>query len=528
MVTRNVAEIGGGVKTFKFCPGCGHKIRGRKTNCLHCGLPSWAFPIPMPQKQRSKTGVKKETRCPSCGSMVFENLDFCYSCGVPLDKIKMNLKDRMKRAVIRSYETKYYMNLVDRKQRVLDVIGDYEAKYFNEPNCRPGKVIKAQYKYFKLLRELLGYKVRRGVDIALYDRYCEESCWAGGKHSLQTLEATYGHIPYLHNTLCSLRICHECFCLKGTVQLSGETITQTCCCSAKDESTWGKSLVKYRLGICSCCGLEIIPSILKLPDYCSYCRGMIIMLNHTVGQCLIRLGSLGYGVGVAGKARNIDAIVKNPNDLENRIASLRDQRNRILKKQMARLGISEESPVIELVRKTNKLNRKRMKEAVFYELLAFVIGKSVGETEQLYKKLLQGELQLEEVETIEEAKEPEPEPTSEYTSNREIRCAFFTLVIRNEALEEKYKGGLEAFVNKYLCEYNDDITKRIAMAADYLGPALDEIEESGLLSETDYLLFDASGHILCPEEDYTEAYLGVDWLKGYYLDSGTMVCYSKS
>jgi len=356
---------------------------------------------------------------------------------------------------------------------------------------------------------------------ALYDRYCEESCWASGK---ETVAAVYSHTPYLHNNLCDLKICYKCFCLYGTVQLSGETITQTCCCSAKDESTGGKSSVKFQFEICQCCGLEIIPYILKLPDYCRYCRDMIVRLNHTVGQRLIRLGSLGYGGEGTGKARNIDVIVESPNDLENRIASLRDQRNHILKKQMARLGVSEGRPVIELIRKTTNLNRKRMKEAVFYELLAFVIGKPVRETEQLYKKLLQGELQLEERETIEEAKEPEP--TSEYTSEREIRCAFFTLVIRNEALKEKYKGGLEAFVSKYLCKYNDDITTLIAMAGLELDEALDDIKGSGLIPHADALLFDASGHMLSRTEDYTEAYLGVDWLKGYYLDSGTMVYYN--
>ena len=86
---------------------------------------------------------------------------------------------------------------------------------------------------------------------------------------------------------------------------------------------------------------------------------------------------------------------------------------------------------------------------------------------------------------------PKEETISIYTTDTEISCVFFTLVVRNEALDMNYKGGHEAFVGRYLSKYNDDIIVLIAMDTDDLEEAIADIIEQGLIRGDDFHTFDA-------------------------------------
>jgi hypothetical protein len=83
------------------------------------------------------------------------------------------------------------------------------------------------------------------------------------------------------------------------------------------------------------------------------------------------------------------------------------------------------------------------------------------------------------------------EPTSIYTTDTGISCHFFTLAVRNEALEVNYSGGLEAFIKRHYSKYNKDLTVLVAMAAQYLNEAIEDIVDQGLARGDDFHTFDA-------------------------------------
>jgi hypothetical protein len=97
-------------------------------------------------------------------------------------------------------------------------------------------------------------------------------------------------------------------------------------------------------------------------------------------------------------------------------------------------------------------------------------------------------------ETIEKPSEiaaPEKEPTSIHTTDTGISCHFFTLAVRNGALEANYSGGLKAFVKRHYSKYNKDLTVLVAMAAQYLNEAIEDIVDQGLVRGDDFHTFDA-------------------------------------
>jgi hypothetical protein len=87
---------------------------------------------------------------------------------------------------------------------------------------------------------------------------------------------------------------------------------------------------------------------------------------------------------------------------------------------------------------------------------------------------------------------PIEDPVSIYTLDAEISCVFFTLAIRNEALDAKYRGGHEAFVGRYFSKYNDDIAVLIAMDTEDLEEAVADIINQGLVRGVDFHTFDAT------------------------------------
>ena len=110
-----------------------------------------------------------------------------------------------------------------------------------------------------------------------------------------------------------------------------------------------------------------------------------------------------------------------------------------------------------------------------------------------------------------------------YTSSPQLRCVFYTIVIRNEALQEKYPGGREAFINRYKAPSNDRITVYCDMGSD-IGDVFRDLEDCGLVDFEDFTTFDAGESAMwcCCEPDMGERPFPVDtqveWLKGEYRD----------
>ena len=121
---------------------------------------------------------------------------------------------------------------------------------------------------------------------------------------------------------------------------------------------------------------------------------------------------------------------------------------------------------------------------------------------------------LEKLESISKEPAPPPKIESVFTSEPEISCVFYTLVIRDEPLNHKFNGGLEAFSSKYNVKYNNDIAVMLFMGPDDLEEILKTLENSGLNCEEDYTWFEAS-EMARRKPTVKSIPFKVKWLKGY-------------
>ncbi len=109
-----------------------------------------------------------------------------------------------------------------------------------------------------------------------------------------------------------------------------------------------------------------------------------------------------------------------------------------------------------------------------------------------------------------------------FDSIRDIRCACLTLVVKNESLEEKYEGGLAAFLDKYAWRCNRHITVSCSMGDD-IDEIINELLASGLEVKKDFWVFDASNYALgyCNMPETKDKLVPIDvnvrWLKLHYL-----------
>lgn len=102
----------------------------------------------------------------------------------------------------------------------------------------------------------------------------------------------------------------------------------------------------------------------------------------------------------------------------------------------------------------------------------------------------------------------------------QIRCVFYTLVVRNESLKRKWKAGLHSYWKEYNAQYNNDISTNCFMGP-YWDEQVDALIASGLKARTDFALFDASDVIM--KKAYEPFPMPVSWLAGFVLDGGVMI-----
>ena len=119
-----------------------------------------------------------------------------------------------------------------------------------------------------------------------------------------------------------------------------------------------------------------------------------------------------------------------------------------------------------------------------------------------------------------------------YTSLPKLRCVFFTIVIRNQSLQDKYPGGRDAFINDHGGQCNDNITIYYDMGSD-IGDVFKALDECGMEYKEDFTTLDTmDSELLCscmPElrERPFPVDTRVGWLKGQYWNGNVWVTYSE-
>lgn len=122
-----------------------------------------------------------------------------------------------------------------------------------------------------------------------------------------------------------------------------------------------------------------------------------------------------------------------------------------------------------------------------------------------------------------------------YNSDEEIECVHFSLLVKTEALKEKYKGGLPAYVEKHGAWCNRDLALICWMSLNDLHDAMEDLHNSGLAYEQDWVVFDvlriAHEHELLSRQTGdpgNDVKLNVDWLSGRIHDGWIKVEYCGS
>ncbi len=75
------------------------------------------------------------------------------------------------------------------------------------------------------------------------------------------------------------------------------------------------------------------------------------------------------------------------------------------------------------------------------------------------------------------------------SSRLELVCTHHTVIFRNASLEEKYPGGLEAFIDRYSADANDHITVHCVTNA-IIGDTIRKLEAMRLARGKDFVAID--------------------------------------
>ena len=113
-----------------------------------------------------------------------------------------------------------------------------------------------------------------------------------------------------------------------------------------------------------------------------------------------------------------------------------------------------------------------------------------------------------------------------HEDRRFIKCFFNTVVIRNEALAEKYPGGIKAFVELNAPRSNNEITATVHMGGDF-AEVVEDLIAKGLEPLSDFILFDAGSYLIGAGmgKGGQKVQFAVPWLKGTCSDKGLFVRY---
>lgn len=116
-------------------------------------------------------------------------------------------------------------------------------------------------------------------------------------------------------------------------------------------------------------------------------------------------------------------------------------------------------------------------------------------------------------------------------SDERFRCVFYTLVIKNKALEKHYKGGLHGFMENYGARCNNHITVWCDMGSD-INDAISDLVESGLTIEEDFVFIDGASYAMAQSifhkvDRRNHVDIGVDWLNARYVNGGIYIWYAE-
>ena len=117
-----------------------------------------------------------------------------------------------------------------------------------------------------------------------------------------------------------------------------------------------------------------------------------------------------------------------------------------------------------------------------------------------------------------------------HSSQKEIKCVFYTVIVRNKAIMKKYFGGVRAFTENHKASCNVDISSTFHMG-DGVNVVCADLEINGFDHGIDFVVFDSAGFALGITEcgrkvaEPQSVDMGVPWLRGRYSGGYVYVWY---
>jgi len=307
--------------------------------------------------------------------------------------------------------------------------------------------------------------------------------------------------PFLLDNLSSLTLCPKCLQPHGKMRLwYGAWVEQHCDCEKKDDAKWGDGR-DFNLGYetCYCCGLEVLESGSKWsPFVCQDCKKAIFQFNDAVGTCVIPFGRHHF-LNSRWFNRSVP-LYEPPSLFSSESKSLgelmdreRQHKTLILQHQLKILTLPVDATLMMLLKASLSVDQKKAKQEALLSLIASILHDP--------PKIIPCAPHIPKIE-------------STFITEPELSCVFYTVVIRNEAINQKYEGGIKAFVAKHGVKYNNDLSVMIVMAPGDLEVIEKMLKKLDFKREEDFTWFKAS-EIAWRKPTVKSIPFKVKWLKGY-------------
>ncbi len=335
-----------------------------------------------------------------------------------------------------------------------------------------------------------------------------------------------------------MKICAVCCDIFGKIGLSGDPkdLYQPCECQGKTAPPWAEGgLMKYLnldfnqiVTLCCGCGQEVIRSgSMWSPFFCEYCLRFTRTYYlkdpppswwYPIGRHPL-LNGFWLGGLSALNAQNIEPFGRDTESLQERIELLGRRRKVVVSRNLKYAGLPSDEDIELKVYLAVVPRESGAKDAellglrgFFHEKYDYVLEaeKTVAAWEREGRQRCVHDRQV-------------TEDQIQYTPEKEIPCVFYALIIRNQALERKYAGGLKGFLKLHGGIYNDEITTLCYMAPEFYFDEVD-LESNGLEAGKDFVEFADDIYRHPSYGRNKEPYpFDVPWLGGYYQDGGVMV-----
>ena len=116
-----------------------------------------------------------------------------------------------------------------------------------------------------------------------------------------------------------------------------------------------------------------------------------------------------------------------------------------------------------------------------------------------------------------------------HEDTKAIKCSFHTLVVRNEALVDRYPGGLSGFVRVHRSRCNRDLSVTCHMGED-IDDVIKDLVRHDHIPGADFVTFDAASYLIGASmtNEYGVIDLGIKWIRCTCTRDGVFVRYQKS